>query len=64
MKVLASGCLQNLLFKSLQMDPVFWESQGGAAGLKHVLETLQRRGQVLLTHIQTHSLTLFRDKDP
>lgn len=46
------------------MDPVFWESQGGAAGLKHVLETLQRRGQVLLTHIQTHSLTLFRDKDP
>lgn len=63
-KVLASGCLQNLLFKSLQMDPVFWESQGGAAGLKHILETLQRRGQVLLRHIQKHNLTLFRDKDP
>lgn len=63
-KVLASGCLQNLLFKSLQMDPVFWESQGGAAGLKHVLETLQRRGQVLLRHMRRHNLTLLRDKDP
>ncbi|XP_021028359.1 Golgi-associated kinase 1A isoform X4 [Mus caroli] len=63
-KVLASGCLQNLLFKSLQMDQVFWESQGGAAGLKHVLETLERRGQILLRHIKKHNLTLFRDKDP
>lgn len=63
MKVLASGCLQNLLLKSLQMDRVFWESQGGARGLKQVLETLERRGQVLLRHIQRHNLTLFRDKD-
>lgn len=63
-KVLASGCLQNLLFKSLQMDQVFWESQGGAAGLKHVLETLESRGQILLRHIKKHNLTLFRDKDP
>lgn len=62
MKVLASGCLQNLLLKSLQMDRVFWESQGGARGLKQVLETLERRGQVLLRHIQRHNLTLFRDK--
>nr|XP_015856945.2 Golgi-associated kinase 1A isoform X2 [Peromyscus maniculatus bairdii]XP_042137898.1 Golgi-associated kinase 1A isoform X2 [Peromyscus maniculatus bairdii] len=62
-KVLASGCLQNMLLKSLQMDQVFWESQGGARGLKHVLETLERRGKVLLRHIQKHNLTLFRDKD-
>ncbi|XP_021063634.1 Golgi-associated kinase 1A [Mus pahari] len=62
-KVLASGCLQNLLLKSLQMDQVFWESQGGAAGLKRVLETLERRGQVLLRHIKKHNLTLFGDKD-
>ncbi|XP_041533366.1 Golgi-associated kinase 1A isoform X1 [Microtus oregoni] len=62
-KVLASGCLQNLLLKSLQMDQVFWESQGGARGLKHALETLERRGQVLLRHIQRHNLTLFGDKD-
>nr|XP_044992825.1 Golgi-associated kinase 1A isoform X2 [Jaculus jaculus] len=63
-QVLASGCLQNLLLKSLQMDPVFWESQGGARGLKPILRTLERRGQVLLTHIRNHNLTLFRDEDP
>uniref|UniRef100_A0A8I5KS46 Golgi associated kinase 1A n=1 Tax=Homo sapiens TaxID=9606 RepID=A0A8I5KS46_HUMAN len=63
-KVLASGCLQNMLLKSLQMDPVFWESQGGAQGLKQVLQTLEQRGQVLLGHIQKHNLTLFRDEDP
>lgn len=62
-KVLASGCLPNLLFKSLQMDQVFWESQGGAGGVKHILDTLESRGQVLLRHIQKHNLTLFRDKD-
>ncbi|MBZ3884413.1 Protein FAM198A, partial [Sciurus carolinensis] len=62
-QVLASGCLQNLLLKSLQMDPVFWESQGGAQGLKQVLQTLERRGQVLLGHIRKHNLTLFRDDD-
>ncbi|XP_008050183.2 protein FAM198A [Carlito syrichta] len=63
-KVLASGCLQNMLLKSLQMDPVFWESQGGDQGLKQVLQILERRGQVLLGHIQKHNLTLFRDEDP
>ncbi|KAM6169262.1 Golgi-associated kinase 1A [Rhynchocyon petersi] len=63
-KVLASGCLQNLLLKSLQTDPVFWESQGGAPGLRPVLQTLEQRGQVLLRHIRTHNLTLFRDEDP
>ncbi|XP_011806363.1 PREDICTED: protein FAM198A [Colobus angolensis palliatus] len=63
-KVLASGCLQNMLLKSLQMDPVFWESQGGAQGLKQVLQTLERRGQVLLGHVRKHNLTLFRDEDP
>lgn len=63
MKVLASGCLPSLLLKSLQMDQVFWESQGGAGGLKHILETLESRGQVLLRHIQKHNLTLLRGKD-
>ncbi|XP_058411942.1 Golgi-associated kinase 1A [Diceros bicornis minor] len=62
-KVLASGCLENMLLKSLQMDPVFWESQGGGQGLKQVLQTLERRGQVLLEHIRKHNLTLFRDED-
>ncbi|XP_057562844.1 Golgi-associated kinase 1A isoform X2 [Hippopotamus amphibius kiboko] len=63
-KVLASGCLQNMLLKSLQMDPVFWESQGGRQGLEQVLRTLERRGQVLLSHIRRHNLTLFKDEGP
>lgn len=61
MRVLASGCLQNLLLKSLQMDPVFWDSQGGTRGLTRVLQTLERRGWVLLRHIWKHNLTLFQD---
>ncbi|XP_032716938.1 Golgi-associated kinase 1A [Lontra canadensis] len=63
-QVLASGCLQKLLLLSLRMDPVFWESQGGRQGLKRVLQTLERRGQVLLEHIRKHNLTLFRDEAP
>ncbi|XP_054450476.1 Golgi-associated kinase 1A [Pteronotus mesoamericanus] len=63
-KVLQSGCLQNMLLKSLQMDPVFWESQGGRQGLKQVLQTLERRGQVLLQHMREHNLTVFREEDP
>lgn len=62
-KVLASGCLQNMLLKSLWMDPVFWQSQGGRRGLERVLQTLERRGQVLLEHIREHNLTLFKDED-
>ncbi|XP_048190674.1 Golgi-associated kinase 1A [Perognathus longimembris pacificus] len=63
-KVLESGCLQTLLLKSLRMDPVFWESQGGAQGLKGVLGTLDRRGQVLLAYIRERKLSLFRDEEP
>lgn len=63
-KVLQSGCLQNMLLKSLQVDPVFWESHGGRQGLRQVLQTLERRGQVLLGHIREHNLTVFRDEDP
>ncbi|XP_077928936.1 Golgi-associated kinase 1A isoform X1 [Halichoerus grypus] len=62
LQVLASGCLQNMLLKSLWMDPVFWESQGGRQGLKRVLRTLERRGQVLLEHVRKHNLTLFREE--
>uniref|UniRef100_A0A8C5Y565 Uncharacterized protein n=1 Tax=Microcebus murinus TaxID=30608 RepID=A0A8C5Y565_MICMU len=53
-KVLASGCLRNMLLTSLQMDPVFWESQGGEQGLK----------RVLLGHIRKHNLTVFGAEDP
>ncbi|XP_014390419.1 PREDICTED: protein FAM198A [Myotis brandtii] len=63
-KVLQSGCLRNMLLKSLQVDPVLWESHGGRRGLRQVLQTLERRGQVLLGHIREHNLTVFRDEDP
>lgn len=53
-----------MLLKSLQMDPVFWESHGGQQGLKQVLQTLEKRGQVLLRHIREHNLTVVRDQDP
>ncbi|XP_013015832.2 Golgi-associated kinase 1A [Cavia porcellus] len=62
-QVLASGCLQNLLLKSLQTDLVFWESQGGALGLTRILQTLEQRGRILLGHIRKHNLPLFRDED-
>ncbi|ELV10196.1 Protein FAM198A, partial [Tupaia chinensis] len=61
--VLASGCLRNILLKSLQLDPVFWESQGGAQGLARALQALEWRGRALLGHIREHNLTLFRDED-
>lgn len=63
-RVLQSGCLHKLLLQSLRTDPVFWESQGRARGLREALHTLERRGQVLLRHILEHNLTLFRDDDP
>ncbi|XP_038244757.1 Golgi-associated kinase 1A isoform X2 [Dermochelys coriacea] len=59
--VLKSGCLQNILLKSLYMDQEFWESQGGYQGLRHLLQVINRRGQVLLQYIQEHNLTIFTD---
>ncbi|XP_060104832.1 Golgi-associated kinase 1A isoform X1 [Heteronotia binoei] len=59
--VLRSGCLQNLLLQSLYVDEEFWESQGGAEGLKAWLQTLDRRGQILLQYIQEHNLTVIKE---
>ncbi|XP_006030341.2 protein FAM198A [Alligator sinensis] len=59
--MLQSGCLQNMLLKSLYMDQEFWESQGGFEGLRHLLETIDRRGQILLQYIQDHNLTVVKD---
>ncbi|CAM5092944.1 unnamed protein product [Eretmochelys imbricata] len=59
--VLKSGCLQNMLLKSLYMDQEFWESQGGYQGLRHLLQVINRRGQILLQYIQEHNLTIFKD---
>ncbi|XP_010212618.1 PREDICTED: protein FAM198A [Tinamus guttatus] len=59
--MLRSGCLQKALLKSLYVDREFWESQGGSEGLRPWLQTLERRGQILLRHIQEHKLTVFRE---
>ncbi|NXG35945.1 F198A protein, partial [Dromaius novaehollandiae] len=59
--MLKSGCLQNVLLKSLYVDREFWESQGGSEGLRPLLQTLERRGQILLQYIQEHKLTVFRE---
>ncbi|NXE48002.1 F198A protein, partial [Casuarius casuarius] len=59
--MLKSGCLQNVLLKSLYVDQEFWESQGGSEGLRPLLQTLERRGQILLQYIQEHKLTVFRE---
>ncbi|XP_074841592.1 Golgi-associated kinase 1A [Carettochelys insculpta] len=59
--VLKSGCLQNLLLKSLYMDQEFWDSQGGYQGLRHLLDIIDRRGQILLQYMREHNLTIFKD---
>ncbi|XP_077159353.1 Golgi-associated kinase 1A isoform X2 [Paroedura picta] len=59
--VLRSGCLQNLLLQSLYVDEEFWGSQGGIEGLRPWLQTLDRRGQILLRYIQEHNLTVIKE---
>ncbi|NXF05985.1 F198A protein, partial [Smithornis capensis] len=58
---LRSGRLQSLLLESLRMDQELWESQGGASGLRPLLQTIDRRAQILLQYIQEHNLTVFED---
>ncbi|NXD27469.1 F198A protein, partial [Spelaeornis formosus] len=58
---LRSGRLQNLLLESLHLDRELWESQGGAEGLRPLLQTIDRRAQILLRHIQEHNLTVFEE---
>ncbi|NXH22013.1 F198A protein, partial [Bucco capensis] len=53
---LQSGRLQSLLLDSLHMDHVLWESQGGAEGLRPLLQTIDRRAHILLQYIQEHNL--------
>ncbi|NXI43075.1 F198A protein, partial [Galbula dea] len=53
---LQSGRLQSLLLESLHVDQVLWESQGGAEGLRPLLQTIDRRAHILLQYIQEHNL--------
>ncbi|KAJ8288210.1 hypothetical protein COCON_G00008690 [Conger conger] len=59
--VLQSGCLESMLLRSLYTDREFWESQGGVLGLRPLIHVLQKRGEVLLHHIQDKKLRLSRD---
>ncbi|KAG7336061.1 hypothetical protein KOW79_000754 [Hemibagrus wyckioides] len=52
MSVLRSGCLEQLLLRSLSVDKELWESQGGEAGLRATIHTIQHRAQILLQHTQ------------
>eukprot|EP00066_Takifugu_rubripes_P003390 XP_003965929.2 PREDICTED: protein FAM198A [Takifugu rubripes] len=59
--VLQSGCLESLLLHSLYTDREFWESQGGAEGLRPLIRSVERRGKILLQHIRDKDLQLKRD---
>ncbi|XP_040289374.1 Golgi-associated kinase 1A [Bufo bufo] len=57
-QVLRSGCLQDMLLRSLEMDHIFWRSQGGFKGVKKLVETIQQRGQIILEYIEKHTIPL------
>ncbi|KAM3873474.1 Golgi-associated kinase 1A [Diretmus argenteus] len=59
--VLQSGCLESLLLRSLYTDREFWDSQGGASGLRPLIHTVEQRGKILLQHIRDKELRLNRD---
>ncbi|KAJ7985633.1 hypothetical protein DPEC_G00354090 [Dallia pectoralis] len=58
--VLQSGCLESLLLSSLYTDKEFWESRGGAPGLKPLIRTVEQRGRILLQHVHDKSFNLNR----
>nr|XP_046256071.1 uncharacterized protein gask1a isoform X2 [Scatophagus argus] len=59
--VLQSGCLESLLLRSLYTDREFWDSQGGASGLRPLIHTVEHRGNILLQHIKDKNIQVKRD---
>ncbi|XP_035528856.1 uncharacterized protein gask1a [Morone saxatilis] len=59
--VLQSDCLESLLLRSLYTDREFWDSQGGASGLRPLIRTVAHRGKILLQHIRDKKVQLKRD---
>ncbi|XP_068999592.1 Golgi-associated kinase 1A [Embiotoca jacksoni] len=59
--VLRSGCLEGLLLRSLYTDRNFWDSHGGADGLRPLIHIVEQRGNILLQHIGDKKLRLKRD---
>lgn len=59
--LLQSGCMESLLLRSLYTDREFWDSQGGATGLRPLIQMVEQRGKILLQHIRDNKLRLMRD---
>ncbi|XP_017555801.1 Golgi-associated kinase 1A [Pygocentrus nattereri] len=55
-RVLQSGCLEQLLLRSLSVDKELWESRGGVPGLRATIHTIQQRARALLQHLQEKKL--------
>lgn len=62
--VLQSGCLETLLLRSLYTDREFWDSGGGADGLRPLIRSVEHRGKILLQHIRDKKLQIKRDLWP
>ncbi|XP_051791611.1 Golgi-associated kinase 1A isoform X2 [Erpetoichthys calabaricus] len=60
--VLRSGCLESRLLQSLYTDKIFWESQGQTPGIKRLINTIERRGKLLLKYVRDHKLKLGLDR--
>ncbi|KAJ8015435.1 hypothetical protein DPEC_G00026090 [Dallia pectoralis] len=55
-EVLSSRRLRERLLQSLFLDQLYWESQGGRQGIEKLIDVIERRAQILLTHINAHGL--------
>ncbi|KAI4871271.1 hypothetical protein NFI96_019800, partial [Prochilodus magdalenae] len=56
LRVLQSGCLEQLLLRSLSVDKELWESRGGASGLRATIHTVQQRARALFQHLREKGL--------
>ncbi|XP_006903016.1 PREDICTED: protein FAM198B isoform X1 [Elephantulus edwardii] len=52
--VLKSQHLRQKLLQSLFLDKVYWESQGGRAGIEKLIDVVEQRAKILLTYINAH----------
>ncbi|XP_056142935.1 Golgi-associated kinase 1A [Lampris incognitus] len=59
--VLQSGCLESRLLDSLYTDREFWDSRGGADGLRPLIHAVEQRAKNLLQHMRDKKLQLNRD---
>nr|XP_032813614.1 Golgi-associated kinase 1A-like isoform X1 [Petromyzon marinus] len=55
-RVLESPCFGPALLHSLHLDKIFWESQGGLAGVRRLVVAIEARGRILLRYIREHGI--------